>query len=161
VKINWIVVLISSVILCSCSSTEYYYTLKGKKEFTHTGLYSSTELRVHLYVYDTKESKVKFYFEGDTNKKPQSFKVLEYKHWIIDGDEKHRLFLVSERESVDTPSGEMMELISGYVFENKRPKKLIESIFLKLSINGRVITISEDIKLKKDSYGRLAEIWGI
>ena len=160
-KIKWMVVLISSVILCSCSSTEYYYTLKGKKKFTHTELYSSTELRVHLYVYDTKNSTVKIHFKGDTNKKPQSFKVLEYKHWIIVGDEKNRLSLVSERESVDTPSGEMMELISGYVFENKNPKKLIESIFLKLSIHGRVITISEDIKLKKDSYGRLAEIWAI
>lgn len=69
--------------------------------------------------------------------------------------------MVSERGAVDTPSGEMMELISGYVFEGKKPKKLIESIFLKLSMHGRVIIISEDIKLKKNSYGRLAEIWAI
>ena len=152
--------LISSVILCSCSSTEYYYTLKGEKNFIHTRLYSSSELKVHLYVYDTKESTVKIYFKNDTNKKPQSFGVLEYKHWLIDGDKKYSLALAETIDSV-TPTGEMMAMISEYVFESKNPKKLTESVFLKLSIHGRIITISENINLKKDSYGWLAEIWAI
>ena len=161
VKFKWIVVLISSVFLCSCSSTEYYYTLKENKKFTHAGLYSSAQLRIHLYVYDTKKSTVNIHFKNDANKKPQSFEVLEYKHFLIDGDKKYSLLLIDTRDSVNTPTGEMVQMNSEYKFEGKNPNKLIESIFLKLSIQGRTITISESINLKKASYGRLAEIWGI
>ena len=148
-------------IACGCESYDYYFTVKDKKEHTGLLLHSDDQITVFYMVYNGFISR----FSIDVKKefKDTDIEVTNYEHYLLLPDGKKLVPLIINDQSVGKihfNENNSSTIASKYVFE-KKPKSLIEVIKADIVIDGRIVPISEELPLIKDSYSRLEALWDI
>ena len=137
--------------LQGCEDTDYYFTVKNKKEVTGILLYSDDRVTVFFTVYNGLISRL------SVSSKIEDVKVelIKYNHYLV-VDEKNNIPSIIGGQGlgeIEFNQNRSATITSKLVFK-ENPGSLVESIDINILIGGNLISITKDIPLKKGSFSR-------